>query len=136
MNAKNKKPFKYLAPVFVLFIIINSACFTLRQWLAAKNINADVVLIGNLVIFLLTLLTFFMQASSAKKSNPNVFVRSVMGGSFIKIVVIAGAAITYLISAGENRSVYAVVLCMLLYLAYTFIEVKSAYKFQKENGGN
>lgn len=136
MNAKNKKPFKYLVPVFVLFIIINSACLTLRQWLAAKNINADVVLIGNLIIFLLTLLTFFMQSSAAKKSNPNVFVRSVMGSSFIKIVVIAGAAITYLISAGENRSVYAVVLCMLLYLAYTFIEVKSAYKFQKENGGN
>ncbi|HRH60906.1 MAG TPA: hypothetical protein PL045_10075 [Chitinophagaceae bacterium] len=136
MNAKNKKPFKYLVPVFVLFIIINSACLTLRQWLAAKNINADIVLIGNLIIFLLTLLTFFMQASAAKKSNPNVFVRSVMGSSFIKIVVIAGAAITYLISAGENRSVYAVVLCMLLYLAYTFIEVKSAYKFQKENGGN
>ena len=71
---------------------------------------------------------------SAQNANPHVFVRSVMAGTFIKLVVIAGAVTVYLVTAGENKSVYGIVAGIGLYFAYTFIEVKSASRINKEHG--
>jgi hypothetical protein len=75
-----------------------------------------------------------MHKRSAQNANPNVFVRSVMAGTFIKLVVIAGAVTIYLMTAGENKSVYAVVAGIGLYFIYTFIEVKSTSRLNKEHG--
>jgi len=40
----------------------------------------------------------------------------------------------YLITAGENKSVYGVVAAIGLYFVYTFIEVKSASRLNNQHG--
>lgn len=123
-----------LMPVAGFFIVVNSFCLLFKDWLSSKGIDPLVLGGGNSILFFLSVIIYFMQKKSLQNPNPNVFVRSVMAGTFIKLVVIAGAVIIYLLSAGENKSNYAVLAAMGLYFVYTFIEVKTVSKLNKEHG--
>ncbi|HRH50929.1 MAG TPA: hypothetical protein PLP23_19420 [Panacibacter sp.] len=123
-----------IVPVFIFFIMVNSFCLLFKDWLSSEGIDPLVLGGGNSILFFLSVVIYFMQKKSLQNPNPNVFVRSVMAGTFIKLVVIAGAVIIYLLSAGENKSNYAVLAAMGLYFVYTFIEVKTVSKLNKEHG--
>ncbi len=123
-----------IVPVFIFFIMVNSFCLLFKNWLTSKGIDPLVLGAGNSILFFLSVIIYFMQKKSLQNPNPNVFVRSVMAGTFIKLLVIAGAVIIYLLTAGENKSNYAVLAAMGLYFVYTFIEVKTVSKLNKEHG--
>lgn len=136
MNNQRKEWQQFLRPVLILFILINSACFFLKNWLKSKNIDADAVMGANLLFFALALINGAIRIKSLRSSNPNVLVRSVTGGSFIKLLVVVFAAIIYLFAAGENRSIYAVFAAMVLYVLYTIIETKGAMKMNRKTNGS
>lgn len=123
-----------IAPLFVFFLLVSSFCFLFKDWLDSKQIDHIVVLGANCVLFILSLFIFFMHKRSAQNKNPHAFVRSVMAGTFIKLVVLAGGVALYLFFAGENKSIYAIVVAVGLYFVYTFIEVKSAAGLNKKHG--
>jgi heme/copper-type cytochrome/quinol oxidase subunit 4 len=131
---ENRKRGNAIAPMLVFFLLVNSFCLLFRNWLDAKGIDHAVVIFANCILFILSLLIFFMHKRSAQNTNPNVFVRSVMAGTLIKLFVIAGAMVVYLKVAGENKSVYGIMAGIGLYFIYTFIEVKSASRLNKEHG--
>jgi len=60
-----------------------------------------------------------------------------MSVTLLKMLVLGGAAVFYLILA-KDRSVYAIVVSMGLYFVYLFVEISIASKINKEdnNGGN
>ena len=49
--------------------------FLQESWLRKKDIDQDVLIIGNLLLFLVTLITFLITYRSLQSTNPNVFVR-------------------------------------------------------------
>src|SRR6476620_7753557 len=97
-----------VAPILVFFLLVNSFCLLFKSWLDAKKIDHAVVMAANSILFILSIIIFLMHKRSVQNKNPNVFVRSVMAGTFIKLIVIAGAVTVYLMSAAENKSIYAV----------------------------
>lgn len=125
---------KYIIPMIVFFLIVNGICLVFGSALQAKGIDHTVLLAANLLLCVLSLIIFIMLVRAAKNPNPNVFVRTVMGSSFIKLLILATVAGVYLLTAGENRNVPAVIISAALYIIYSFIEIKSTLKFQKENG--
>jgi len=129
-----RKSTNAISPMLVFFLLVNSFCLIFKNWLDAKAIDHMVVIIANCILFILSILIFLMHKRSAQNANPNAFVRSVMAGTFIKLMVIAGAVTIYLITAGENKSVYGVVAAIGLYFVYTFIEVKSASRLNNQHG--
>ena len=129
-----RKSANAIAPMLVFFLLVNSFCFLFKDWLDAKAIDHMVVIIANCILFILSLFIFLIHKRSAQNTNPHVFVRSVMAGTFIKLIVIAGAVTAYLITVGENKSVYGIVAGIGLYFVYTFIEVKSASRINKQHG--
>ena len=68
--------------------------------------------------------------------NPQASVRSIMLGSFIKLMVIAVAVVIYLVAAGEKRSIYGVFAFMALYVVYTVLDARVASKLKRKNGGS
>jgi hypothetical protein len=130
----NRKKNNGILYLFILFVIINLFCFLFKTWLDAKKIDHLVVIGANCILFVLSATVYFLHMRAAKNKNPHVFVRSVMAGTFIKLVVIAIAIVVYLKLSEENKSVYGVVTGMGLYFVYTFIEVKSASRLNKQNG--
>ncbi len=125
---------KAIFPLFIFFMLVNFVCLFFKDSLDAKGIDHFVLATGNCILFVLSVFIYFMQKKSLQNTNPNVFVRSVMAGTLIKLVVIAGALVVYLLTAGESKSNYGILAAMSLYFVYTFIEVKTASRLNKEYG--
>jgi len=127
---------KSIAPLLIFFIIVAGFCTLFKTWLNSKGINPAVLGFANILLFILSLAVLSLQKKAMKNPNPQVFIRSIMLGSFIKLIVIAVAVMLYLVIAGEKKSVYAVVASMFLYIVYTAIDVRLASKLNRKNGGS
>jgi hypothetical protein len=69
-----------------------------------------------------------MQKRALKNTNPNVYVRSVMGGMMIKMAIVVVAVAIYVIALKDNFSKMSVFAAMFLYLIYLGVEVRLATK--------
>ncbi|MEI9808890.1 MAG: hypothetical protein WDO16_14060 [Bacteroidota bacterium] len=128
----NRNSMATLRPMIILFIIINALFLTSKSWLTRKGIDTDVVIIGNLVLFLVSLFSFLLTYRSLSSANPNSFVRAMYGSFIIKFFVCAIAAFVYIMMAKKNVSKPALFVCMGLYVVYTFMEVSSLIKLLKQ----
>jgi hypothetical protein len=124
----------FFRPIVIVFIAINAISLGFSDWLDSKGINHLVLMWGNMILFLITLISCFIHIRALASSNPHAFVRGVMLASFIKLIAIAVSVLIYLVAAGKDKSVYAVAVAMLFYIVYTLFEVKGAMNInQKRN---
>ena len=117
---KNKKPF---SPVILLFIILNALFLTGRNTLEGWNVDQKVLIAGNILLFVITLISFLLAQRGLKSSNTHVFIRAVIGSIMIKLFVSVIAAFIYISIFKKQINKPALFTCMGLYLIYTFQEV-------------
>jgi len=127
-----KKLRSVLAPVVLIFILFNSFFVFAEKFLTKWGLNNSVLIIANLLFFAITLIAFFMQQKALKNSNPNVFVRSVMGGMMIKMAICIVAVFVYAFAFKENFNKRTILAAMFLYLIYLAAEVLVATKLNKQ----
>jgi hypothetical protein len=128
----NRTILTLLRPMILIFIFLNAFFLAGKDWLVKKNIDQDVLIIGNLILFTVTLLTFLLTYRSLKAKNPNVFVRAMYGGFILKFFAVAIAAFVYIMVTKKNVNKPALFFCMGLYIVYTFFEVSSLLKVLKQ----
>jgi hypothetical protein len=121
-----------LRPMVLVFILVNAFFIAGRNMLARWGADQDVVIIGNLVLFAVSLASFLMTRRSLNSSNPNAFVRAMYGSVMIRLFACAGIAFTYIMWAKKDVSKPALLICAGLYIVYTFIEVSSLTKLLRE----
>ena len=134
MNKKFRQ--RLMLGLFLIFIVVNSAAIAAGSWLDAKHIDHVVLIGANSLLFVIGVVSLMMHSKALQDKNPNVFVRSIMAATFIKLMIIAGAVIIYALAAGANRSIGAVVAGMGLYIVYTFAEVRAALRLNKFKDGS
>ena len=132
MPQENDSFAKKMLPLFFLFIIVNSVVLVFQQRLESFKIDPFVVFTANCLLFVLSVLTLAMHVRALNKTNPNVFIRSVMGATMIKMLVLASSAMIYLFMVGKNRSVYGVFTSVLLYIIYMVLEIRIALKLNQK----
>lgn len=119
-------------PAILVFIILNAIILLLRNRLEGWGFNTSVMLGGNILVFLLSLISFSMGAKGlGSKSNP-VFFRMIYGSFFLKLVGLSIAAFIYIMTVKKNVNKPALFFCMGLYVVYTFIEVSALVKSGKK----
>ena len=123
---------KIILPLVTIFVIFSGSITACKSLLAKWGIDYSVLLIANIVFFLVSLLVFFMQKKALTNTNPNVFVRSVMGGILLKMAVCILGILVYRVIAGENMSKISVFAAMFLYLLYLGAEVSVITKLNKK----
>jgi len=126
---------KIILPIIAIFVIFSGLLTASKTLLAKWGIDYNVLIIANTLFFLISLIAFFMQQKALNNSNPNVFVRSVMGGMLIKMFVCITAVIVYRLVAGNNVSKVSVFAAMFLYLLYLGVEVAVITKLNKQKNG-
>lgn len=127
--------FAILLPLIITFILF-SVVFALAGLLwAASNVNFVVLLAANLLFFVVSLLAFRKQYKAMQNSNPNVFIRSVMGTMLLKMAVALFAVMAYVLGSGKNFNRPAVYISMLIYLVYLVVEVALVMKLNKRKNG-
>ena len=123
---------KIISPLFLVFTLTILVLYAIRGILAQWGIDFTILNIANGIFFLLSLLTFIMQRKALENSNPNVFVRSVMGGMLIKMFVTISVVIVYRLIAGNSVSKVSVFSAMFLYLLYLGVEVAVITKLNRK----
>ena len=123
---------KIISPLFLVFNLTILILYAVRGILAQWGIDLTILNIANCIFFLLSVLTFFMQRKALENSNPNVFIRSVMGGMLIKMFVIISVVIAYRLIAGNSVSKVSVFSAMFLYLLYLGVEVAVITKLNRK----
>lgn len=133
----NKSSFaKLIIPLFLVFIFVNSFIMLWRIRLDSMNIDADVVLGANCILFIVSILSVAFHKRAIENKNPNAVVRATMGASLLKLMVVATSVLIYLFIAQAKRNINGIFCGMALYIIYTFIEVRIATKLKKDNGSN
>lgn len=120
MQKTNFKPFM---PVILLFIFSNTFFISGKNLLQRWQADQTVLILGNALLFLITLITFALSTRGLQNPNPNAFVRSVYGSILIKLFVCMIAALIYIFTFQKNLNKPALFTVMGLYLVYTFLEV-------------
>ena len=121
----NRNSLQLLRPMLLVFILLNVFLITARQLIVKKGADQEVLVVGNLLLFVVSVVTFLITYRSLQSSNPNSFVRAMYGGFIIKFFAVAIAAFIYIMIVKKNVNKPALFACLLLYVVYTFIEVRT-----------
>ena len=119
-------------PIAFLFIILSGFFVSGRSLLEKWGMDQTVLIIGNLILFAATSLSFWLGCRGLKTNNPQAIVRAVYGSFIVKFFMIAIAAFVYIMMAKKTVNKPALIVCMVLYIVYTFLEVKILLKLQRE----
>ena len=132
----NKETRRLFVPVVLLFIILNALFLTAKNWLLKYGFSQEVLIMGNLILFLVTLVSLYFHVKGFLHKNIQVFFRSVYGSLMVKMVVCAAAVIIYALLSRPNLNKPALYICMALYFVYSFIEVRMLFRLLKQKKNN
>ncbi|MBD0367416.1 MAG: hypothetical protein ICV53_15115, partial [Flavisolibacter sp.] len=116
-----------------LFILLNAFFIAGRNLLERWNADVDVLIIGNILLFTITLTSIFIARKGLRQNNSYVFLRSVYGSIMLKLFLCIIAAFIYIATFRKDLNKPALFTLMGLYLVYTFIEVSLLTKTLKQN---
>ena len=129
---ENKTMFRWLRPIILIFIFTNAFFIIARTRLEAWNIDPDVLIIGNIILVIVTTVSFYFYSKALQNSNTHGFLRMTYGGMFIKMLTCIFAAIIYISWAGRAVNKGAIFGSMFLYFLYTFTEIAVLMKLSKQ----
>lgn len=128
----NKQAFRNFFPAIIFFLVLNSAFLAMMKKLEAWGFNYSVLLMGNLIVFGISFLSYWMAVRGLTTKNPHAFFRWVYGSIMIKLFVLAGIAFVYIMVNKKELNKPGLFFCMGLYLIYTIIEVSGLMKVNKQ----
>ena len=132
----NKKHFsKALLPLTILFIVIDGTILYLHSYFTTTQVDLKAVFVCNCLLFILSVLSLSMHSKANDPTNGNAMVRSVMGGTLLKLFVLATTAFIYLFIKKGTDVTYTIFIGMFMYLVYTALEVRTALKMNQNNDG-
>jgi hypothetical protein len=99
---------------------------------ANSGIDGTVVLGGNVILFLATIMSFWVSARSLQSNSPSAPIRSLYGSFMVKFFIIIIAAFIYIMMAKKNVNKPALMICAGLYLVYSTLEVLAIQKLLKQ----
>jgi hypothetical protein len=123
--------FKAGRPIFIAFLVLTTLVLAGNVFFSGKGIDFIVLMAGNCLFFLISLFVFRMQWLAMYNSNPNVFIRSVMGSMLIKLFACVIAVVAYYFITGSAFNKPAVYISMLIYVVYLVVEVRTIMKLNK-----
>lgn len=126
-----KNQAKEFIPLILLFILFNNFFLLGKSFLAKYSMDYLVLIIANSLFFIMGILVYKWQKKAVKNSNPNVFVRAVMGGTLLKMLLCLAAVAVYALAFKSIFNKATVLAGMVLYFFYLAVEVRMATKLNK-----
>lgn len=127
-----KNLFSLLQPLIIAGLLIGILTGWSAPWLLSKNIQPMVIQVANLVLLLTSCLNIYFQRENLRKANPQAVMRGIIGATMIKLFFLAALVLIYLVAAGKNRSVFAVLVSMGCYIIYSAIETRISLRMKSE----
>ena len=122
-----------MRPLYIFFVIVKLIGLVFYKQFKSTGIDPDVFLLGNIFVFALTIVSFYMLNKGLKSKTTFNFMSAVYGSFLMKLLVGAGAVVAYVLLAGAQKNLPAIFASMFLYLFYTFLEIKALLELLKKN---
>lgn len=119
---------KSISPLVIVFFISAGLILLFRTQLTAYGFNWNILMGGNLFVYLVTVVSMHMLSEGMKAANTHAFLTRAYGGIMIKMFACAIAAFIYILASGKSLNKPALFACMGLYLVYTFVELSLIMK--------
>ena len=128
-----KKPgaVRLFLPVFIVFLGVNVFGVVFSKTLEKLHINQGLLITGNLVLFIVTVLSFLLYQKAMMAGNTHNFIKNVYSGMFLKFFICIIAAFIYIYNVRQLVNKAGVFALMFLYLVYTFMEISILMKNSK-----
>jgi len=120
---------KILLPVSLVFVLVNALLLVFAKKLQAKGVDTDLAIGGNIVLYLATMLSAWLNYQALHTKSAPGMMRNVMGGFMVKFFIIAIAAFIYIIIKKDVNTA-GLFVCMGLYFVYTFFSTRNVLKQQ------
>jgi FlaA1/EpsC-like NDP-sugar epimerase len=120
------------APIGIIFIAASLFIWLGRGVLADWKTDPLVLAGGNILLFLVTLISSGLYSKALRNANMHAFVRVMYGSLLIKMLVCLIATFIYASVAGRDVNRNGVLGCFVLYILYTFFEVKILMELSKQ----
>jgi hypothetical protein len=133
----NNKPGKSFRPIVAVFIVVVLLAVIARNWLASQwGLDYLVLLVGNTVLFLATAFSFYLYSKALRNNNVQVFLRMMYSSLLIKMAFCLAATFVYLYFTGKGVNKPGIIACLVLYMVYTYLEVKVLMRLMKNSPKN
>ena len=126
MQAKN------ILPLIISFLVLSLVILAGRLFYHTGQVDYLVVLFFNCLFFLSGLLVFRMLYRAMQHSNPNVFVRTVMAGTMLKMGICIVAVIGYYFASRPAFNKPAVYAGMIIYVVYLVVVVRTVMQLNRK----
>lgn len=123
--------FKSILPLFLTFLVLTAIIFAGHFFVTGRGIDYKAVMAGNCLFFLISFYVFRMQYLAMYNKNPQVFIRTVMGGMLIKMLLCVLAVVAYYFLSANAFNKPAVYISMIIYIVYLVVEVRTIMKLNK-----
>ncbi len=127
---ENKTTGRSVLPIAILFVSSSLFIWIARSWLG-QWMDYKVLFSGNTILYMATNISFLLYSKALRNANIQAFLRMVYGSLLIKMGFSIAATLLYLFVAGKEVSKYAILGCFVLYILYTFLEVKILMQMSK-----
>lgn len=122
---------KSLLPIFLLFVSVNALFIVFRGRLESRGYDVDLVIWANLILCGLTLFSYYMLYKGMRAKTTAGFLKAVYGSFLFKLVLVAGLVATYVFTHRDAANKASLITSMVLYLLYTFVEIRSLLKISR-----
>lgn len=102
-----------------VFVAIAALVFVLKE---SDLFTFNALFYGNLVIFILSILSYAISSRFANSENNGAFVRGVMGGTFLKFFLALVFGLVYIMLNKDSINKADIFGLMGMYIIYTTIE--------------
>ena len=124
---------KSLLPIYFLFVTINVLSIVFRDRLESRSFDVDLVIWANLILCGLTLFSHYLLYKGMRAQTTAGFLKAVYGSFLFKLVLVAGLVAVYVFTHRDTANKASLITAMVLYLLYTFVEVRSLLKLSRPN---
>jgi hypothetical protein len=101
-------------PILLIFVVTTALFIAIPTLEFLWGMDKTVMLVGNLILFLATYISFNLYRRSLVNNNVHAFLRMIYGGMFAKMMICLFAAVIYIMIARKDVSKGAIFGCMFL----------------------
>jgi hypothetical protein len=127
-----ESPSKKTLPLAIVCIIVIILIIIFKNKLLHYGFDTGFLTIANVVLFLLSYFSFFIQLKGVRSKSAHAFVRGLYSSLLLKMIVIIGALFIYIYAFGGTVNMPGIFASMVLYFIFTFIEVKQLMKIARK----
>ena len=130
---ENKSTGRSFLPILLSFILVSVLILVARAPLMESKTDYRVLLVGNGLLFLVTTVSFLLYSNGLRNNNIQLFLRVMYGSLLVKFFVCLVAVFIYGAMARQAVNRNGVLGCFVLYMLYTFLEVRILLRLSKKN---